>query len=211
MARDPLTADRLDEPRPEASRVEEVGLPDPFQERAHQLEARGQQVLHPEREELAGTGREVMTKPTDERPQGPARRHPASGLLRREPKERTERSAEERAVGGDRRVVADRLPEPEELTRRLAGGDEGGVDAARRRARDHRRSVGEAGILQQPLVDADVEGAPCPTPRQHETQGPRSSPFPPDPHHPLPEAAADGLRLHSGSEGRGQRGRHAAG
>src|SRR5438876_2921056 len=112
-----------------------------------------------------------MTKPTDERPQGPARRHPASGLLRREPKERTERSAEERAVGGDRRVVADLLPELEELTRRLTGGDERGVDAARRRARDHRWSVGEAGILQQPLVDADVESAPCPTPRPRGRDG----------------------------------------
>src|SRR5207244_7657103 len=99
---------------------------------------------------------------------------------RREAKERAERSAEERAVGGDRRVVADLLPELEQLARRSAGGDERGVDAARRRAREHGRSTGEAGILQQPLVDADVERAPCPSSREHETQGSRSSPSPPD-------------------------------
>src|SRR5262249_61000903 len=73
----------------------------------------------------------------------------------------------------------------DKLATRLPGGDGRVVDGSRRRARAPRWAGREGGILQQPLVDADVEGTPCPTSREHETQGPRSSPPPPDPHQPL--------------------------
>ena len=98
----------------------------------------------------------IRPGPHEEGP-GPGRAGPVERFGERHPRGYAEKTPHQGGGHLHRRIAGEALPEAHHLIRGFAGGDEGGVDRARRGAGHDHSAPLEARVLPQALVDADLE------------------------------------------------------